>query len=106
MTQPRPAAWIVDSLRRFDLPGLDQLNFPPAATSAQVWDLTRKATGLTSEALAGHVARHLNLDLADLQAVTAQALQLVPERIARRHHVVPLRQTDRHFFAASADPLN
>jgi type II secretory ATPase GspE/PulE/Tfp pilus assembly ATPase PilB-like protein/8-oxo-dGTP pyrophosphatase MutT (NUDIX family) len=41
---------------------------------------------------------------ADLSAISAQAVALVPERWARRFHVIPLAADERELIIATADP--
>jgi type II secretory ATPase GspE/PulE/Tfp pilus assembly ATPase PilB-like protein/8-oxo-dGTP pyrophosphatase MutT (NUDIX family) len=52
------------------------------------------------------LARRFRLPLADLSQATAQAVSLVPERWARRFHVVPLIATEHDLLIATADPLD
>ncbi|HXT18585.1 MAG TPA: GspE/PulE family protein [Gemmatimonadaceae bacterium] len=52
------------------------------------------------------IARRYNLPVADLSRATAHAVSLVPEKWARRFHVVPLSATERDLCVATADPLD
>ncbi|HEY7393758.1 MAG TPA: hypothetical protein VH559_02895, partial [Gemmatimonadaceae bacterium] len=52
------------------------------------------------------LARRFRLPIADLASVTAHAISLVPERWARRFHVVPLSATEHELVIATADPLD
>ena len=52
------------------------------------------------------LARRFRLPVADLTAATSQAVALVPERWARRFHVVPLTATEQELVIATADPLD
>lgn len=51
-------------------------------------------------------ARHLRLPVADLCAVSPHALELVQERWARRHLVLPLTATSRELHVATANPFD
>src|SRR5665213_1620773 len=67
-------------------------SFPPAALS-----------GIDSvEAL----ARRYRLPVADLSTASQQAVALVPERWARRFHIVALSATEQELLIATADPLD
>ncbi|HSY80316.1 MAG TPA: ATPase, T2SS/T4P/T4SS family, partial [Gemmatimonadaceae bacterium] len=46
----------------------------------------------------------LKLGVADLSAIEPKALRLLPEKLARRYHVIPLRETDRHITVATSNP--
>jgi type II secretory ATPase GspE/PulE/Tfp pilus assembly ATPase PilB-like protein/8-oxo-dGTP pyrophosphatase MutT (NUDIX family) len=52
------------------------------------------------------LARRFRLPIADLSSVSAHAISLVPERWARRFHVVPLSATEAEIVIATADPLD
>jgi type II secretory ATPase GspE/PulE/Tfp pilus assembly ATPase PilB-like protein/8-oxo-dGTP pyrophosphatase MutT (NUDIX family) len=52
------------------------------------------------------LAHRFRLPIADLSKVSARAVALVPERWARRFHVVPLDATEQDLLIATADPLD
>jgi type II secretory ATPase GspE/PulE/Tfp pilus assembly ATPase PilB-like protein/8-oxo-dGTP pyrophosphatase MutT (NUDIX family) len=52
------------------------------------------------------LAKRYNLPLANLDAISAHAVELVPERWARRFHVVPLSATEHELIVATADPTD
>jgi type II secretory ATPase GspE/PulE/Tfp pilus assembly ATPase PilB-like protein/8-oxo-dGTP pyrophosphatase MutT (NUDIX family) len=52
------------------------------------------------------LAKRFNLPLADLTLASDQAVALVPERWARRFHIVPLSATEQELLIATADPLD
>ena len=52
------------------------------------------------------VARRFRLPIADVADVSPQAVELVPERWARRFHVLPLSATEHELVIATADPLD
>ena len=54
----------------------------------------------------GALAVRFGLPLADLSAATSQAVALVPERWARRFHIVPLSATEQELVVATANPLD
>jgi type II secretory ATPase GspE/PulE/Tfp pilus assembly ATPase PilB-like protein/8-oxo-dGTP pyrophosphatase MutT (NUDIX family) len=54
----------------------------------------------------GALAKRFNLPLANLSLATDQAVALVPERWARRFHIVPLSATEQELLIATADPLD
>ena len=98
--------WLVEAARRAKVPGSETLRIPSEATVAEAWDLTCKICGLKPEELAAHVARSLSIEVADMKSVTGQAIALLPEKLARQRRVVPLRQDDRQFLVATANPLD
>ena len=52
------------------------------------------------------LAQRFRLPIADLSRISAHAVGLVPERWARRFHVVPLDATEQDLLIATADPLD
>jgi type II secretory ATPase GspE/PulE/Tfp pilus assembly ATPase PilB-like protein/8-oxo-dGTP pyrophosphatase MutT (NUDIX family) len=52
------------------------------------------------------LAKRFRLPIADLATASAQAVALVPERWARRFHVVPLSVTEQEILIATANPLD
>src|SRR5215831_2558072 len=52
------------------------------------------------------LAQRFRLPIADLSKVSAHAVSLVPERWARRFHVVPLEATEHELLIARSDPLD
>ena len=52
------------------------------------------------------VARRFRLPIANIADVSPQAVALVPERWARRFHVLPISATEHELVIATADPLD
>lgn len=52
------------------------------------------------------LSRRFRLPIADLTRVSTHAVSLVPERWARRFHVVPISATETELVIATADPLD
>ncbi|MGH7615885.1 MAG: hypothetical protein ACREPM_01515 [Gemmatimonadaceae bacterium] len=52
------------------------------------------------------LAHRFRLPIADLTKISAHAVELVPERWARRFHVVPVDATEQELLIATADPLD
>ncbi|HTD60297.1 MAG TPA: ATPase, T2SS/T4P/T4SS family [Gemmatimonadaceae bacterium] len=90
--------------RRAKLPGADSLMVLPGTSTPESWTEVARATGTTPDSLATHVAQSLKLGVADLSAIEPKALRLLPEKLARRYHVIPLRETDRNITVATSNP--
>lgn len=61
---------------------------------------------LSEEELVDCIARHFRIPVADLSSVSAQALELVPERWARRFGVLPLALDENVLVIATANPCD
>ncbi|MCK5229390.1 MAG: hypothetical protein KAR13_03940, partial [Desulfobulbaceae bacterium] len=70
------------------------------------WDIASELLGEDPCAVADAVASHFHLPRADLHNLDAKALKLVPESIARKFLIFPLREDYRRLVIASADPTN
>lgn len=99
-----PVHWLVDVARSAGLAGAEGLDIKPGTATPDAWAAVRRVSGISGEELARHVATHFQLGLADLQTAQPQALKLVPEKVARRHMVFPLRENDRELAVATSDP--
>jgi type II secretory ATPase GspE/PulE/Tfp pilus assembly ATPase PilB-like protein len=96
--------WIVDIARKAHLANCESLNIAPSASTDEAWAKTTEVCRIREDELTGLVALHFKLPVARLTAAESHALKLVPEVTARRHSVLPLRQTDRQLVIASSNP--
>ena len=98
--------WLAAAAARAGLKGADALVIPGDIALADSWDVASRSLGLTAAELASSLAPSFGLAEADFQKAEARALSLLPERIARKYHVFPLREDERHLVVATADPSN
>ncbi|HVZ79022.1 MAG TPA: ATPase, T2SS/T4P/T4SS family, partial [Gemmatimonadaceae bacterium] len=98
--------WLVAAAQRAQIAGAAQLQVARGATLNDAWDSVARALGLSSRELAQRIAPGMRLAVADLEAGEPRALKLIPEKIARKHHVYPLREDDRTIVVATADPTD
>jgi type II secretory ATPase GspE/PulE/Tfp pilus assembly ATPase PilB-like protein/ActR/RegA family two-component response regulator len=96
--------WIVDIARKANLANCESLNIAPNASTDEAWAKTTEVCRIREDELTGLVALHFKLPVARLTAAESHALKLVPEVTARRHSILPLRQTDRQLVIASSNP--
>jgi len=96
--------WLLDAARRAGLPLGEGVAVDAAASLTDAWTAVARAAHVSEDELAHRVATHYRLGAADLQAAEPRALSLVPEKVARRHNVFPLRETDRQLVVATANP--
>ena len=98
--------WLVNAASRAGIPGSAAVTIAPGATLPAAWQGTASQLGITELALAARVAPALRMKLADLDNAEHKAKRLVPEKLARRYGVFPLRESDREIVVASSDPNN
>lgn len=104
LAQSQRQHWIVEIARRALLANSELLNVPPSASTEQAWAKVAEFCNVREDELTRHVAGHFKLQVAQLSAAESHALKLVPESVAVRHHVLPLRQSDRQLIVATANP--
>ena len=98
--------WLASAALRAGIPGAKSANIPQEAPLAAAWEQLARELRLTEHALATRVAATLRVPLADFDRAQAKAARLVPEKLARKHGVYALRETDRELAVASSDPNN
>ncbi|MEY4609030.1 MAG: hypothetical protein RL625_1247, partial [Gemmatimonadota bacterium] len=106
MNQPHRAK---DEWLRATLEGLlsaEELALVAARPVESLWSAVVGQGLVSDEELAAAVAGRFRLRVADLERVSPQALEAMPEGLARRYGVVPLAVTDTAIDVATADPLD
>lgn len=98
--------WIGDAAVRAGLAGTTSLLIPNVTPAPEAWEIAARTLGLTPTELAQRIAPAVRLNAANLGKAQPQACRLVPEKLARRFNVFPIRDDDRHLVLATADPAN
>ena len=94
--------WIMKAAREA---GLHPTGTLPANTpTSEAWEIATRSLGLTARALASLIGPSLRLKTAAMDTADPHVRRLVPERLARRYHVFPLRETDKTITVATANP--
>jgi len=96
--------WLVNAALRAGIPAAKTASVPDSAALSAVWEQLAREFRMSESALAAKVAPVLRIPLADFDRVDAKAARLVPEKLARKHSVYALRETDRELVVASSDP--
>jgi type II secretory ATPase GspE/PulE/Tfp pilus assembly ATPase PilB-like protein/ActR/RegA family two-component response regulator len=98
--------WLVDVAVRAGLLQSGALAVAPNAALPDAWARVSAACSIDEKALARLVATRYKVAIAELSATTPAILSLVPEKVARRNTVFPIRASDRQITVATADPTN
>lgn len=98
--------WLSAAAARAGIKGAEDLVIDPALSLGDVWEVASRTLSLAQQDLAGALAVGLGLTEADFEHSQPAALAFLPERIARRYHVFPLREDGRYVVIATADPGN
>jgi type II secretory ATPase GspE/PulE/Tfp pilus assembly ATPase PilB-like protein/8-oxo-dGTP pyrophosphatase MutT (NUDIX family) len=92
------------------LPVIAELSSPESAGQARdaadrsIWDAALKLNLVDANELIEAVAQRLKTPIAPSLAASADAIALVPERIARKYHVIPLSASLHTLDIATSDP--
>ena len=105
MESPVIQHWIVAVARAARLEGAEALKLDSDTPMAGAWSVTALAAGISEDDLAGHVAAHYRLGVADLSTADPHARRLLPGRVAHKLRVLPLQYTDRWLWVATSDPV-
>ncbi|MDT8368454.1 MAG: ATPase, T2SS/T4P/T4SS family [Longimicrobiales bacterium] len=105
-TGSRVMHWLVRIVQRAGLGGGEEVDVPAGAPIEDAWKVVQRAFGLSEDELSRVVADYYRLDVADFQSADPNAALLVPEPMARKHHVFPLLDDDRHLILATCDPTD
>jgi type II secretory ATPase GspE/PulE/Tfp pilus assembly ATPase PilB-like protein/CheY-like chemotaxis protein len=98
--------WLAAAAARAGFKGADALSIPGDVSLIDSWEIVSRSLGITAQDLAKAIAPTFGLAEADFEKAVPSALSHFPERIARKYHVFPLREDERHLVVATADPTN
>ncbi len=98
--------WLTDAAAKAGLKAATTLLLPAGTSAADAWEVVARALGLTPSELAGKVADARRMKLARLSTADSKAMRLVPEKLARKFGVFPVRDDDRQVIVATYDPDN
>ncbi|MHC4925481.1 MAG: GspE/PulE family protein, partial [Planctomycetota bacterium] len=97
--------WLVRIAERAGLEG-KRPSIPGGSSTADAWSAVTKAYEISDPRLSELVAQYFRLDVAELDKGEPNAVLLIPETMARKHHIFPLMEDDRHFVVATCDPTD
>jgi type IV pilus assembly protein PilB len=98
--------WLAAAASRAGMKGADVLVIPGDISLIDSWEIASRTLGVSPPDLAKTLAPTFGLAEADFEKAESRALSLLPERIARKYHVFPLREDERHLVIATCDPTN
>ena len=98
--------WLVRVAERAGLTGSEPLDVPPGTQAREAWPVIVRAFSISEQRLAELVAEYFRLEAADLAEAEANAVLLIPEAMARKHHIYPIQESDRHLVVATCDPTD
>src|SRR6266705_1431443 len=101
-----PDEWLANSLGEVLPPDrLVELR-GKAAPGATLWECVVAEKLATDEQILTALSTRFRLKLADVRLIEPSVKEKVPEQLARRFHVLPLRVTDSYLEVATANPCD
>ena len=96
------------------VPSLETLLTPEAVTELRqetgpdvsLWEMLVQRKLASDEQILGAIATRFRFSVADISKPDAKLISAVPEQLARRFNVVPVRQTDSYLEVATANPFD
>jgi type II secretory ATPase GspE/PulE/Tfp pilus assembly ATPase PilB-like protein/CheY-like chemotaxis protein len=85
--------------------GVEALRTDKRATDT-LWETAVLCAAATDERILAALCTRFRLKLADVTQSERQARDFVPEQVARRYHILPLRATDSYLEIATANPFD
>ena len=98
--------WLVRIAERAGYSDKNRPTLPIGISAQEAWTDVAKSYGITDPQLADLVAEYFRLEVADINRADPNAALLIPETMARKHHVFPLSEDDRQLVVATCDPTN
>jgi type II secretory ATPase GspE/PulE/Tfp pilus assembly ATPase PilB-like protein/CheY-like chemotaxis protein len=98
--------WLINAAEKS---GWESASKPAILSSTpldEAWRAATQSYAVSEAELATSVASLFRLDVAHLDAVESRAVKLVPEKLARKHHVLPIRETQNEIVIATSDPTD
>jgi type II secretory ATPase GspE/PulE/Tfp pilus assembly ATPase PilB-like protein/CheY-like chemotaxis protein len=105
MSSPTPNHWLKNVAGHAGL-AIELGPNPSIATIRAAWPAVAAACGLEDTKFTQRVAGHFRIGVTDCSTYDQQAVKLVPEKVARRHGILPLSATNSSIVIATSDPSN
>jgi type II secretory ATPase GspE/PulE/Tfp pilus assembly ATPase PilB-like protein len=101
-----PDEWLARSLEGVVTPELLAELREKAPPPARLWETLVTQKLATDEQILTALSTRFRLKVADLEQADPTAKERVPEQVARRYHILPLRATDSYLEVATANPFD
>jgi len=101
-----PDEWLAHSLEGVVTPELLVELREKAPPPARLWETLVAQKIASDEQILPALSTRFRLKLADLAQLDPAAKERVPEQVARRYHILPLRATDSYLEVATANPFD
>src|SRR5258705_312848 len=101
-----PDEWLAQSLEGLITPELLTDLRAKAEAGRTLWEMLVAQKVASDEQILGKLSTRFRLKVADVSQIEAKVKEGVPEQLARRYRVLPLRLTDTFLELATANPFD
>jgi type II secretory ATPase GspE/PulE/Tfp pilus assembly ATPase PilB-like protein/CheY-like chemotaxis protein len=77
-----------------------------AGPDVSLWEMLVQRKQASDQEILGAIASRFRFAVADLSKIDVKVISAVPEQLARRFNIVPVRQTDSYLEVATANPFD
>ncbi|HUC39636.1 MAG TPA: type II/IV secretion system protein [Gemmatimonadales bacterium] len=100
-----PDEWLAQSVEGLTPERLQELR-GKAESGRTLWECVVAEKLATDAEIVDKLSHRFRLKIADVTKIDPSAQNAVPEQLARRHHILPLRLTDSYLEIGTANPLD
>ncbi len=101
-----PDEWLVPTISAMITPEAVQGLRSAAEPTATLWDLVTSKGYASDQQILEALSKRCRIPVADVSKPDSKVKEIVPEAVARRYHIVPLRATDSVLEIATANPFD
>jgi type II secretory ATPase GspE/PulE/Tfp pilus assembly ATPase PilB-like protein/CheY-like chemotaxis protein len=98
--------WLVPSIETLLSAAAVQDLRQEAGPDVSLWEMLVQRKQASDQDILGAIASRFRFPVADLTKTDVKLISAVPEQLARRFNVVPVRQTDSYLEVATANPFD
>ena len=98
--------WLVPSIETLLSAAAVQDLRQEAGPDVSLWEMLVQRKQASDKDILGAIASRFRFPVADLTKIDVKLISAVPEQLARRFNVVPVRQTDSYLEVATANPFD
>lgn len=98
--------WLLNTAERAGWTAIATPTFSSDTSREDAWRYVADAFAKADLDLADKVAESFSIPRADFSGIEEKAIRLLPEKIARRYHIVPIAETYYEIVMATCDPTD
>src|SRR4051794_13349642 len=101
-----PDEWLVPVVTALSSPEAVAALRAEAQPNSTLWEMATRKSLASDDAILEALAKRTRLKLADLTLRDPKVKEMIPQGVAQRYRVVPLRATDSYLDVAIANPYD